>query len=550
MRGHNLVHQYQHDLNAIYRYGNTWLGWAGRANCVPGPIDADRLYITRETASPQVYMGATLEPLAFDRVATRPSVTLSGTVDDDTAETVMYAYTIVSIYGEETAPSNLSLPRKFSEGTQITVSDMPGSTVQNGRMILHKRLYRSQTSAAGVTDLYYIATVPVLDTTFVDVFGENPIAEPCPTKDFLPAPNDLRGLTGMANGIMAGFRGKEILFCEPYQPHAWPDGYRLVCDYSIVGLCAVGTSLIVLTKGAPYIIQGLHPDSMAMQKVESILPCLTPDSIVDMGAYAIYASNEGLVQISEGGAQLITRDLWAKDDWQALANAEYFAAGRYGDAYIFSTWDANPSRRFTFIVNVTGDQPSLVRCTELYRLFWNNPTNNFTFCVPQSDTDAIYRFDAPSGDTLQAIWRSKPFRYTAPVNYSAGLVEAGAASTPHRPSGTIDLIAIDEFTATLDDLTFTNDGPYRINATIPDELILWENEFRVSVQTEEGSWGGAEGSEIRFYGDGNLIYTKTGGANTPFRLPAGRYREWQIEIRSTVEIIRVAIGQSLSEVWR
>ena len=73
----------------------------------------------------------------------------------------------------------------------------------------------------------------------------------------------------MANGMMAGFFGRTVCFCEPYRPHAWPEKYQVTVDSDIVALAAVGTTLFILTKGAPHWAQGSSPDAMSPNSVSN-----------------------------------------------------------------------------------------------------------------------------------------------------------------------------------------------------------------------------------------------------------------------------------------
>src|SRR5665811_1003907 len=80
---------------------------------------------------------------------------------------------------------------------------------------------------------------------------------------FDPPPSDMIGLIALPNGIMAGFSGNILCFCEPYKPWAWPVRYRLATVYPIVSLGVYGQTLIVTTNGFPYAVRGVRPDSMS-----------------------------------------------------------------------------------------------------------------------------------------------------------------------------------------------------------------------------------------------------------------------------------------------
>ncbi|MDQ7776924.1 MAG: hypothetical protein Q4615_14160 [Paracoccus aminovorans] len=465
-------------------------------------------------------------PLAFSRVVAAPAVSATGAIDNDLAEVVKYAFTIVSTLGEETAPSNLSIGVKFNEGRSVTLSGLPLGPMLNGRNISVKRIYRSQTSAAGVTDLYFIAEIgigPGTDT-FTDVWGANDIQEPCPTKHFSAAPGNIRGLTGMPNGIMAAYRGRELLFCEPYQPHAWPAEYRLYLDYDIVGMVASGTSLIILTKGMPYVVQGLHPESMAQVKMETILPCVSADSIVDLGTSAIYASNDGLVQINEAGAQLISQAMWSKDEWDALTPSD-IRAGRYGQAYIFS-FQASSGARIGYIVDASDGTATLTRFSRWLRLFWNDPTTNDLFSLTPNGL-IINRFDAPGAAPETFQWKSKPFRFAEPTSFSAIMVEAAQTSAPAQRTD-LSIPAEDEFAVALGNVgaAAVAGQPQQLLVTIPDAALVSQDATQAVVRIGAAP---TEDFTVRLYADGVLVHTFQRGLNRIQRVPSKKARQWQVD---------------------
>lgn len=534
---------------SIYRHRDQWYGYSSRASFVPGPVADDRLYATKDDGTGGVIARpiGTIDgeyPLTFSRSVSAPGVSATGAVDNDLAEIVKYAFTLVSILGEETAPSNLSIGVKFNEGRTITLSGMPTSPMMNGRNIATKRIYRSQTSAAGVTDLYFIAEISFGAATFVDAWGANDIQEPCPTKDFSAAPTNIRGLTGMPNGIMAAFRGRELLFCEPYQPHAWPTSYRLYLEYDIVGLVASGTSLIVLTKGMPYVAQGLHPENIATAKMETILPCVSQDSIVDLGTSAIYASNDGLVQISEGGAQLISQNLWSKDEWDALTPSD-IRAGRYGQSYIFSFQTASGSR-IGYIVDASGDAATLTRFNRWTRLFWNDPATNELFSLAPNGL-LVNRFDAPGADAEPFSWKSKTFRFVEPTAFSAILLEAAERSNIAQRTD-LRSIAEDQDFIALGNLVGSNvpGQPHQLLATIPVGNVVGETETSLTITI---GLAATEDFIVRIWGDGVLLRTFERGMNAIQRVPSKKCRQWQIEIGGTSEVMRLIMAQSAEEIW-
>ena len=528
--------------SAIAFHKGTWLSWFQDADVVPGPVADNRLYVSRENDPPQLYRNAEFLPLALPTPTGKPTVTRTGTLDPDLAERVLYCFTNVTGMGEETKPSPFSDFIDFSPGTTITIGNLPAFTELAGRGSLVQRIYRSQTTASGQTELFFIGTSPAGTTTFVDAWGARPLAEPLPSIDYDPPPDTLRGIVAMPNGIIAGFSGREVLFCEPFIPHAWPIKYRQAVNDDIVGLVALGSSLVVLTVGTPYIIQGLHPEQMSMMKMEANLPCVSKRSIVDMGYSAVYASTSGLVRITEGGADLMSRELWSQDEWDALGPNTIFAA-RWGELYCFRYQAPVDLIRRVSMVNMNGDKPALVRSDVTARFLYTHPTNGRLYTLNNTG-NIIQEFDA--GAAMSMLWRSKRFRFTDPVSFARVLVELAAEADPvNAGAGAITNLYENDLIVALDGITLVSQDARAVTANIPDSLITANTADLVRVNI--GSDATAEPWSVEIYANGNLLHTISQDAGRIQSVPAGEFRDWQFVIKGTAPILRVAIAQSATE---
>ena len=110
--------------------------------------------------------------------------------------------------------------------------------------------------------------MPIGTLTYVDAKDDAELAGALDTYDYLPPPDDMRGLCLMANGIAAGFAGNELLFSAAYLPYAWPEANRLTTEHDIVAIAATGAALVVGTKGYPYLCQGVTPSAITSTKIE------------------------------------------------------------------------------------------------------------------------------------------------------------------------------------------------------------------------------------------------------------------------------------------
>ncbi|WP_417261683.1 hypothetical protein [Celeribacter sp.] len=404
----------------FYLHDDEWFSWPGDADAAPGPVATDRLYITSDSDVPRVRSGPGVTVvLALAAPIASPNLVAAGTTDPDTAEVVIYAYTYVTSLGEESAPSPLSDEISVSPDQVVTLSGM--SVPPPDRLIDKKRIYRSQTSISGTTDLYFVAEIEKTDVGFVHDLAANPMNEAIPSMDYDTPPNDMQGITVMPNGIMAAFSGRELLFCEPYQPHAWPAKYVLNTNDDIVGLAAFGSSIAVLTTGTPYVAQGLHPDSIAMAKLEQNYPCLAKRGIVDMGYAAVYPSTNGLVQISSDGAALISQAVWTRHQWIDL-QPETFIAAQFAGQYVFSHIPKGEVARRVAIIDLTGAAPYLVE-TDLEALDLLHHLETGELMMLESATKRVITYDPPDGAAKSFTWRSKPFEYPVPVDFGAVLIQ-------------------------------------------------------------------------------------------------------------------------------
>ena len=134
-----------------------------------------------------------------------------------------------------------------------------------------------------------------------------------------PPHEDLRGLIALPNGVLAAFKGREIHFSEPYQPHAWPSDYIQVVDADVVGLDNFGSTVVVGTKGDPHLINVADPSSAAAVKMELNQACISGRSFayIDLQG-VVYASPDGLVLVGPSGGKLVTEAVYNRENWQAL----------------------------------------------------------------------------------------------------------------------------------------------------------------------------------------------------------------------------------------
>lgn len=516
-------------VKTIYRHMGTWLHWSSVVHAVPGPVAQDRLYYTGDGV-PKMRVGSTVYPLALAAPSVKLTTTRTGTLGAITS-TVLYVYTRVTSFGEESEPSPISTDLTVSPGNSVTLSGF--SAAPAGRGYVTQRIYRSQSGTTGGANLFLIAERNDTTADYTDTLAATGFAEPLPSLEWNPPPAGLAGLVAMPNGIMAGYVGKDVYFCEPYRPHAWPEKYVLSANYEITGLAVSGTSLIVGTKGWPELITGASPETMTMERIELSMPCI--GSMTDMGYAVLYPSNDGLVMM-QGGAprliseQLLTRDQWQRFDPDSLVCGQFY--GRYYASYRY-TDSQDQIQQGTLIFDLTGAQPYIIRSRHRADAMFYDVTDNRLYMAMGT---TVYEWDSLLGDNDLFTYKSKAYVTPQPTSFGAIMVEGG-----NRDSA--DQIAAYE--AAREQVLMDNESVIAsadlgavLGVAVLGSMPLNGDKLRAMPSGPQLA--------VNVYADGNFIATVTSLGQME-RLPPRLARQWEIEATGNLDIQEITMATTGQE---
>lgn len=262
-------------------------------------------------------------------------------------DTRAYITTFVTDWDEESAPSAVSDLVEADQNDEVKISAAPAPSARNVEVW---RLYRSTSgSLSSQFALVEDTAAPnavmkngvfwgfsTNNLTYTDKKANSELQEPCRTMTWAEPPDGLKGLVALPNGIMAGFIGNTLYFCEPFMPHAWPIEYQRSVEHEIVALGVFGQTLVVLTKGFPCYASGADSSSISVQKVEAPYPCIASKTVVQVEGGVMYASPDGLCLAGPQGVSLISQGAFSKEDWTNTINADAFAAYQDGSYYLFT----------------------------------------------------------------------------------------------------------------------------------------------------------------------------------------------------------------------
>lgn len=344
-------------------------------------------------------------------------------LDYPVMETRTYVITNVNSWGEESEPSEpYTITLRYD---QHAVIDYWFQNQGAFKEQVAARVYRTLTSNSGSTSYQFVKEESLMVGTSVATFATHfqftddvpgsRLQETLPSAGWTAPPLDLRCVTAMPNGVLAGFRSNQLYFCEPFKPFAWPVDYILTFPYDIVGLCSHGNGLLVTTTGYPYMVNGVHPDSMTAQKLPVMQAGVSARGMADTGASVAYISHDGICVVTGGqGSMAASQQLFTREDWRA----KYDSNGRSLKSLRLSVYDgalvAIDPNAPGFLIRLDEDQGTFSDCSVVA---------NAAFFLPQTDQfylgigNAVYGFD--EGAPLLMTWVSKDFVVQRPTNFGA-----------------------------------------------------------------------------------------------------------------------------------
>lgn len=418
----------------IYRMGRDvisdsqyWLSWTTPVHVVTGLVaddETERTYYTGDgppkVTDNQMGIGtppypSSNRPLGLPKPVGAPTVTPLTTGSSTQQEAYFYVYTYVNDWGWESAPSPVSAVsiRKI-DGTS-TISGF--SSVPDGNYAVTAiRVYRTQSSSSG-TVFQQLAEVSVGTTSVVD--NNQTLGSALETTFWLPAPSDLRRLTPLWNGMLAGISDGAVRFCEADVPYAWPPTYEVLpSDGKPVSLGVYGQNLVVLTNTRPLLVAGSTPDAMDAAPIPMAQACIAAESAVSMGSGVAWASEDGLCWYGDGGGRILTAGCMTREDWQALVPSTIVGA-QYEGLY-FGSYDDGSGRK-GFIVDPQNPESIFFLTTGYLGMHFDELRDQLYVLNGVN----VQKWDA-GASFLTYRFRSRVFTLPAPMNLGCAAVVASS----------------------------------------------------------------------------------------------------------------------------
>jgi hypothetical protein len=481
-------------------------------------------------------------------------VRASDTSADNTEERA-YVYTFISTFGtvqEESAPSDAVVITCSIAGGTINFKDFPEAPTDHYN-ITALRIYRA---VAGSEDVVYMLvdqlnykngkvvttgttlnSVKFVNGMYPDTRTTAQLGLTLESMYYQEPPDNLRGLVNMPNGMVAGFVGNQVWFCEPYLPHAWPSTYMLTVDSLIVGLGVYGNTLVVCTERQPYTMNGTHPSAITQEKLPMLQPCVNKKSIAYDQYGVIYASANGLVVIAGGQMDVFTRPLVDRDTWSDY-NPVAMVGSMYNNLYMCG-WSVGDEKGT--IVFARSDTPAMVELDFDPICWFVERVTGDLYGLSHAD-NTIYKLDSSDVNKMTYEWKSKLFLFPRSLSFSCAKVEADYDNAQQ----------VGEFNAQRQEIIDSNALQIEKYAGQCYQGCL--NDSMVNVYTVDGGvledvpeYADLRFVQVTFYADGEAVYTKQVQTSTAFRLPRVNAYQWEVRFTGSLPLIAFQMATSMSE---
>lgn len=540
-------------LKTLYRFKNyatsatKWLTWQTDVDVQRSSLDDTtdfRLYYTgdgipKKTNWSMATSGGGPYPttnynLGVPAPITGPTATAAAGASP-LAETRSYIYTYVSTFGTLTEESAPSPP------TQVTITaaqsvNVAGfaTTPVTGLNITARRIYRTQPGENTNGAFVFVAEIAIATTTYNDNKLVAALGAAITTTTWDEPLAGLKGLTSMANGMMAGFIGNTVYFCEPYFHHAWPSEYAQSIPDQIVGLGSYGNTLVVMTQAQPYAMIGVNPSQMSVEKISMPEPCISKRSIAFDQYGVLYASPNGIVGIGPGVRKVISNELFRRNEWQEYA-PETIIATIYDGKY-FATFASTVQGNKTMVVS-RDDYPALAFLTFVGAGFFSDQQEGQLYYINTLD-DVIYQLDSDQINVYQYQWISKRFVLPQGISWSCLRLDIDEVEIDNNSTYAALIAAIAASNALITGPTFGlfNEAPFNHYAVNGSNL------------TEVPPPGASVSANVILIGEkGEVKSSTTVERYGYYRIAPFRSREITIKLTGNLRIRSVSIATSLEE---
>tara|TARA_R110000737_G_scaffold190952_3_gene212486 strand:+ start:7068 stop:8816 length:1749 start_codon:yes stop_codon:yes gene_type:complete len=376
--------------------------------------------------------------------------------DEYDASDVIYSIVYVDAWGRLSAPSPSTARSGIKEwqyvntnkveiALPVVADDSFISTDFSRSTTASIRIYRSNFSATGEAVFQYVNEVAFGTASYIDQAFSGDLQEPIISNGWLPPPTTdtslypngtMEKIAIMGTETLVGHNKRIVCFAEPDTLHAWPVEYYKVFAEEIVTIQPAGASMVILTDGHPYVMQGSHPASMDAIRLADPVPCANKLAVTEVFDSVFFASPMGLYTITGFSIKNISAPFATEREWSALDPSTMVLANYDGKVFI-----SCPTVGFTYMFDPANPSDALRKVDFAPTAFSQLESKNDL--IYRGTDGELYKFDDPTTNEYRALdWESKT--YSFPAAHSFNVIKVRANNYPvvvvvenERPDGTV-----------------------------------------------------------------------------------------------------------------
>lgn len=350
---------------------------------------------------------------------------------------VVYSYCYVDAWGRLSAladPSELVTIREWeyknTNKVTLTFPDLKPSllVVDPLRSTEAKvRIFRTNLTASDTSVFQFVAEIPATQKTYEDSLYSGDLLDAPINTDWVGAPDldtalypngPMQKLVVMGSNILVGHNKRLLCFAEPDAFYAYPVRYYKVFQEDIITIQAAGSNLVVLTTGVPYIVQGVHPESMDAIRLSDPVPCSSPTGSTEVAGAVYFTSETGLYRIEDyamANASLgfIDSDAWRKLDPTTMILANY-------DSKVFVHC---PTVKKTFVFDAL-DADAGLRTVDINAMSFVEMEETNDLAYVDAESRELVLFDSSEDGVMALEWVSKTYLFNDPTCFNIAKVRA------------------------------------------------------------------------------------------------------------------------------
>jgi len=352
---------------------------------------------------------------------------------------VVYSYCYVDAWGRLSAladPTELVTIKEWqyinTKKVTLTFPDVPDSLLAvdplrgtSGKI----RIYRTNLAASGTSVFQFVDEIPLTQKTYEDSKYSGDLLDAPINEDWVGAPDldaslypngPMQKVVVMGSDTLVGHNKRLLCFAEPDAFYAWPVRYYKVFQEDIVTIQPSGSNLVVLTTGVPYIVQGVHPESMDAARLADPVPCSSAEGSTEVAGAVYFTSETGLYRIEGYSMANVSTGFIDSNAWRELDPTTMILANYNNKVFVHC-----PTVGKTLVFDAL-DPKAGIRTVDIQAQSFvvMDETNDLAFV--DTATRELHMFDKSKKGHMSMGWESKTYLFNDPTCFNIVKVRANA----------------------------------------------------------------------------------------------------------------------------